>query len=111
MGGINIYCGSFVGDDKSGTMFETVLAEVTAHARNVDTTRIIRSIISSIDDARDHILISPEDAANLISPFTDCLDHYRNKFSADDLRAYCLIDLLEACKTSAMETEPVAIVW
>jgi hypothetical protein len=48
--------------------------------------------MSSIDDAQDHILISAEDAEDLISPLTDDFNHPRDNVSAGDLKIYCVID-------------------
>lgn len=55
MGGVNIYCGSFVGNDKSGTNFETVLNEVVAQDGGDKTRLIVLGVMESINDAEDHI--------------------------------------------------------
>jgi hypothetical protein len=111
MGGVNIYCGSFVGKDKSGTMFQLVLTEMFANNDHENTENTICGIMASIDDASDHILISPEAAADLVLPLTDYLAKLHDSVSADDERMYCLVDLLDACKTAVIEGEPIALVW
>ncbi|TBC84228.1 hypothetical protein [Rhizobium ruizarguesonis] len=111
MGGVNIYCGSFVGEDKSGTKFETVLSEVAANDGSPNTKKIVLGILESINDADDHILISAEDAGELIFPLTEYLQRLRNDISAGDRREYCAVDLLKACEVAAEEKEPIAIVW
>ncbi|MBB2749748.1 UNVERIFIED_ORG: hypothetical protein GGI57_000414 [Rhizobium aethiopicum] len=111
MGGVNVYCGSFVGEDKSATKFETVLDEVMAHDGSQKTKEIILGIIESINDAEDHILISPEDAKELISPLTEYLQSIRAEIGTFDMREYCAIDLLKACKVATEEKEPIALVW
>ncbi|WP_027683645.1 hypothetical protein [Rhizobium leguminosarum] len=111
MGGVNIYCGSFVGEDKSGTKFETVLSEVAANDGSANTKKIILGIMESINDADDHILISAEDAKELIFPLTEYLQRLRDDISAFDMRQYCAIDLLKGCEVVVEEKEPIALVW
>jgi hypothetical protein len=111
MGGVNIYCGSFVGEDKSGTKFETVLDEVGADDGSEKTKKIILAIMESINDAEDHILISAEDAKELIFPLTEYLQRLRNDIGTRDMREYCAIDLLKACEVAVEEKEPIALVW
>ncbi|PDS34463.1 hypothetical protein CO665_31010 [Rhizobium anhuiense] len=111
MGGVNIYCGSFVGNDKSGTKFEIVLNEVVAQDGSDKTRQIVLGVMESINDAEDHILISPEDAEELIFPLTEYLQRLRDDISTFDMREYCAIDLLKACEVAVEEREPIALVW
>lgn len=94
MGGVNIYCGSFVGNDKSGTKFETVLNEVVAQDGSDKTRQIVLVVMESINDAEDHILISAEDAEQLIVPLTEYVQRLPGDISTFDMREYCVERIL-----------------
>ncbi|WP_156416571.1 MULTISPECIES: hypothetical protein [unclassified Sphingopyxis] len=107
MGGINIYCGSFQGEDKSGSAFEDVLDDLSILA-DANTLSVISRIKLSLEDASDHILVFPDDASDLIEP----LRAYNATSTTLEMeRHYCSRNLLKACETAAAEGEPVALVW
>ena len=108
MGGINIYCGSFVGRDKSGTPFETVLAE-SANGAGQEVECVVASIGDALEVASDHILVDPADAAKLIEPLQGWLQLNIN--DSRPLLKECAEDLIEACRVATSDGEPVAIVW
>lgn len=137
MGGINIYCGSFSGDDKSGSAVEGVLAGMEAMASTHEVEAIAR-VKSALEDASDHILIEPDEARLLLpllrrysaevdgqlavpgDPFDQMardedgstIDATVLKFGAGPgWRAYCARDLLKAFEVADAEAEPVALVW
>ncbi|WP_430419381.1 hypothetical protein [Phenylobacterium sp.] len=137
MGGINIYCGSFSGDDKSGSAFEGVLAGMEAMASTHEGEAIAR-VKSALEDASDHILIEP-DEARLLLPLLrrysaevdgqlavpgDLFDQMARDEDESTIdatvlqfgaglgwRAYCARDLLKAFEVADAEAEPVALVW
>ncbi|GAA3109677.1 hypothetical protein GCM10010520_62740 [Rhizobium viscosum] len=111
MGGVNIFCGSFHGEDKSATAFETVLEEAVAHGGNADAKEVLAGILESLERANDHILIWPPEARTLLPS----LKTYRDRICVDaderDPRLYCVVDFVKACETADLEVEPVVIVW
>ena len=138
MGGINIHCGSFSGADKSGSAFEGVLAALIETAAPVERA-IIDKINAALDEATDHLLISPEDAQALLPSLrnynvhTDgqlvvagdpwdqiCRDDQQASSAVSTRlkygeglgwRAYCAHDLVKAFEVAVAESQPVALVW
>ncbi len=109
MGGMNIYCGTFIGRDKSGTPFEAVLADIADKARS-DAQDVIRRINEALETASDHVLVQPDDASVLMQDLATQLDRYEPD-QQSDRRKLCAEDLLKACKTAVAEGEPIALVW
>lgn len=107
MGGINIYCGSFEGEDKSGSAFEDVLDDLSILA-DAKTRSVIARIKLSLEEASDHILVLPDDASGLIEPLR-AYNATSTKFEIE--RLYCSRNLLKACETATAEGEPIALVW
>jgi hypothetical protein len=137
MGGINIYCGGFEGEDKSGSAVEGVLNGIEEMASAPERTAIGR-IRTALQDGEDHTLIQPEDARLLLPTLRqyaarldaqlaipgDPFDQIRRdeRQSPDRItelqygeslgwRAYCARDLLKAFETADSESEEVALVW
>ncbi len=138
MGGINIHCGSFSGADKSGSAFEGVLTALIETAAPTERA-IIDKIRAALDEATDHLLISPQDAQALLpslrtynvhidsllavagDPWDQiCRDDQQAGPAAstrlkygDGLgwRAYCAHDLVKAFEIAVAESQPVALVW
>jgi hypothetical protein len=137
MGGINIHCGSFSGEDKSGSAFEGVLAAMAALASGHEA-KIIAQIQAAFDGAADHLLIPDYDARDLlplvrkcraeleaeIGPAVDAFeqiarDETETTLSPTDLkysaglgwRYYCVSNLLRAFEIADQESQPVALVW
>lgn len=109
MGGVNIYCGTFIGRDKSGTPFEVVLADIAREAGS-DAQDVIRRINESLETASDHVLVPPDDASALMTDLAAQIDRY--KFDQQsDRKDICAEDLLKACQTAVAEGEPIALVW
>ena len=137
MGGINIYCGNFEGEDKSGSAVEGVLSGVEEMAYTLQRTTIAR-IKAALLEADDHMVIAPGDArlllpllrqystsldAQLVTP-GDPLDQMRRdeRQFPDRItelqygeslgwRAYCASDLTKAFEVADAESEDVALVW
>ena len=137
MGGINIYCGSFQGRDKSGSAFSGVLDEMEAMAAPREA-EAIHKIRAALDEASDHVIVEPDEARFLLPLVRryssqldselavpgDPLDQMTRDNSRGDVdptelkygkglgwRAYCIFDLLAAFEISEVESEPVALVW
>jgi hypothetical protein len=137
MGGINIYCGSFEGEDKSGSAVEGVLNGIAERASAPERT-IIGRIRAALQGGEDHTLIEPEDARLLLpilrqyaarldsqlatpgDPFDQMRrDERQLPARVTELqygeslgwRAYCARDLLKAFEVADAESEPVALVW
>lgn len=137
MGGINVYCGSFEGDDKSCSAFEGVLGGMHEMASEPEQSVIAR-INAALDDADDHIVIEPSDARTLLPLLRryaarvnsqlaipgDFLDQMARDERASpgrevDLKygeglgwqAWCARDLLRAFEVADAESEEVALVW
>jgi hypothetical protein len=127
VGGLNIYCGSFKGQEKSGSALEGVLDALDAPACVVDA---MSGFING-----EYMLI-PEETAKLLLPL---LAAYRSRLIADighddwkkearaeeeagldrvearhgesrGWRLYCVTDLIRACETSIAEHEEIALV-
>jgi hypothetical protein len=137
MGGINIYCGSFSGEDRSGSAFESVLMEMNFMASAFEAETIGR-LKTDLGKASDHLLIQACDAKSLLlltRRYCDAInaqlaipgdprdqmarDEARNKVDSTELkygagvgwRAYCANDLLKAFEVAEAEAEPVVLVW
>jgi hypothetical protein len=137
MGGINVHCGSFSGDDKSCSAFEGVLGGMDQMASQPERSVIAR-INKALDDANDYILIEPADARTLLpllrqyaervesqlaipgDPFDQMArDERASPERETDLkygeglgwRAWCARDLLKAFEVADAESEQVALVW
>lgn len=133
MAGINIYCGSFAGADKSGSAFEAVFAELAAIS-SPDIGEVIERLMSMLEVARDFLLIDPDDARLLLpalrkqaeilwataSAGTAIAQMIADEESAGrrldpseslGWKLYCIDDLITACGTSATEGESIAFVW
>ena len=109
MGGVNIYCGTFIGEDKSGTPFEAVLADLADQAGS-GVQDVIRRINEALETAQDHVLVQPDDASVLIDDLAAQVDRYEPD-QPDDRRKTCAEDLLKACHTAVAEGQPIALVW
>ena len=137
MGGINIYCGSFEGEDKSGSAVEGVLDGVEQMASAPERATIGR-IRAALQAGEDHALIEPADARLLLPTLRqyavrldaelstpgDPLDQIRRDERQSPARttelqygeslgwrAYCARDLSRAFETADAESEEVALVW
>ena len=129
MAGLNISCGTFYGDDKSGSAFEGVL-----DALSDAPAELVRSIKEGFDGG-DHVLISEKQAASLLPLLVEYRARLVNEMGHEDWasevaaeeaaeldptggkwaasrgwRLYCTTNLIRACQTSAVEHEPIAIV-
>jgi hypothetical protein len=129
LSGLNIHCGSFQGEDKSGSALEGVLA-----ALSDAPSGLIDSIKLGFENDK-YVLVS-EEQVRLLLPL---LVSYRKRLIADighedwwkeavaeddaglnsvkakwgagrGWRLYCVTDLIRACETSMAEHEPIAIV-
>ncbi len=133
MGGVNLYCGSFAGADKSGSAFEAVFGEL-AVLSSPDIREVVNQLMSELEVARDYLLIAPDDARLLLPALRKQAEILWVKASAETALAqmvvdeesagrrldpseslgwklYCIDDLIAACETSAAEGEPIALVW
>ena len=139
MGGINIYCGSFQGEDKSCSAFEGVLGamgEMASEAERLVIARIKASL--SQDEDADYLIIEPDDARQLIPLLRQYAasvnsrlaipgDHF-DQMARDERafprretdlkygeglgwRAWCARDLLKAFEVADAESGEVALVW
>jgi hypothetical protein len=137
MSGINVYCGSFEGDDKSCSALQGVLEGVGGMGSGPERPIIARISEDLLDEDRDHLLIEPDDARLLLPLLRryarvqgqlaipgDFLDQMaRDERAAPgrevDLKygeglgwqAWCVRDLLRAFETADTESEEVALVW
>jgi hypothetical protein len=138
MSGINIYCGSFEGDDKSGSAVEGVLNGIEEMASAPQRAAIGAIKEGLLDEEMDHLLIEPADARLLLpilreyaarvdgelavpgDPFDQMARDERALPGREtDLkygeglgwRAWCVRDLLKAFETADAESEEVALVW
>ncbi len=130
MAGGNIHCGTYEARDKSGSAFEGVLKEVRASIFDL-ATEIDRQL-----EENEYVLLSTEQAKQLIEPLNDYHNRLIEEIGHDDFnreiqreedegmnpvdakwgvsrgwRLYCVIDLLGACRTSVNENEPVCIAF
>lgn len=137
MGGINIYGGSFSGDDKSGSAFEGVLAGMESLGSAAEGGTIA-SIRAALSEAEDHVVIETVDVRRLLpllrtyaaavegqltvpgDPFDQMArDEQASPGRTTELqygeglgwRAWCARDLLRAFETADAESEQVALVW
>jgi hypothetical protein len=137
MGGINIYCGSFEGEDKSGSAVEGVLSGMDEMASGPQRSAIAR-VKSALLEGEDHALIEPGDARLLLPLLRqygghldaqlalpgDPLDQMRRDERQSPARiselqygeslgwrAYCARDLLHAFEVADAQSEEVALVW
>ena len=135
MGGINIHCNSFSGDDKSGSALDAVLGGMEEMAPPAERSKIAR-IITSRSNALDHILIGAPDARvflPILREYADRIDRqltipgdpFDQMMRDDDpartsevqygegvgWRAYCARDLLRAFEVADRTSEPVVLVW
>ena len=139
MGGINVYCGSFQGEDKSCSAFEGVLGGMDAIGSQSERLVIARIKASlSEDEDADYLIIDPNDArlllpllrryaAQVARELTVPGDHF-DQMARDERaspgretdlkygdglgwRAWCVRDLLKAFETADAESEEVALVW
>jgi hypothetical protein len=137
MGGINVHCGSFSGDDKSCSAFKGVLRGMDEMGTELERSVIAR-INTALDQANDYILIEPADARTLLpllrrfaarvdsqlaipgDPF-DQMDRDARACPGGEVnlkygeglgwRAWCVRDLLRAFEVADTESEEVALVW
>lgn len=137
MSGINIYGGSFSGDDKSGSAFEGVLAGMETLG-SAEERATIAGIRAALSEAEDHIVVETADVRRLLpmlrkyaaelegqlavpgDPFDQMSrDDQASPGRATELqygeelgwRAWCARDLLRAFETADAESEQVALVW
>jgi hypothetical protein len=128
MSGLNISCGEFRADEKSGSAFERVLCELPGIS---DASR--QEILAGFDEA-EFILIAWDVAIKLIPQLRDYRDSLVSEIGHSDFlreidreesagicsvklkwgegrgwRLYCAINLLAACEHSAVSLEPVAV--
>jgi hypothetical protein len=128
MSGLNISCGEFQADEKSGTAFERVLGELPGVSGD---TR--QAILAGFNDG-EFTLITPDVAIELISQLRDYCDSLVSEIGHGDFlremnreersgicsvklkwgdgrgwRLYCATNLLAACEHSAISHQPVAI--
>jgi len=128
MSGLNISCGDFQADDKSGSAFERVLRDLPEIS---DASR--QEILAGFDE-QDFTLIAPDMALKLIPQLRSYRDLLVTEIGHGDFlremareesvgicsvklkwgegrgaRLYCAINLLAACERSAASLEPVAI--
>jgi hypothetical protein len=140
MGGVYIRCGSFEGEDKSGSAIDGLLDELfpLADAGQRHALSSVRRALQGEADG-DFGRIAKADAAALApllqtyvagvhsryGPLSDPFELVDRDFAEDPSldptdakygksrgwRLYCATDLLEACKTSAREHEDVILTW
>jgi len=137
MSGINIYGGSFSGDDKSGSAFEGVLAGMESLG-SAEEGGTIASIRAALSEAEDHVVIETVDVRRLLPLLRkyaagvegqltvpgDLFDQMARDEQASPgrttelqygeglgWRAWCARDLLRAFETADAESEQVALVW
>lgn len=128
MSGLNISCGEFQADEKSGSAFERVLRELPEFS---DAAR--QEIFAGFDEG-EFTLIAPHVAIELIPQLRAYRDSLVSEIGHGDFlremareesvgtcsvklkwgegrgwRLYCAINLLAACEHSAVSLEPVAV--
>ncbi|MGZ5857342.1 MAG: hypothetical protein ACXWJK_08900 [Burkholderiaceae bacterium] len=128
MAGLNISCGDFQADEKSGSAFERVLLDLPGIDDGVK-----QQILSGFDN-EEYVLIEAVGAAELVSSIRAYLDNLVMEIGHSDYRAemereeqagadpvklkwgegrgwrlYCAINLLRACENSAETQEPVVV--
>jgi hypothetical protein len=126
--GLNINCGDFPSDDKSGSAFEQVLKEL--HGLDED---LKNEILAGLDEG-EFTLIQPEQAQLIIAPLTKFKASLVREIGHEDWaketereelagadpvelkwgkgrgwKLYCARNLLGACHHSVSTSEPIAI--
>lgn len=128
MSGLNISCGEFLAEDKSGSAFERVLLDLLGVPEDMK-----QDILSGFEE-QEYVLIEPSRAAALIQS----LEAYQSQMVAQighsdwwvetqreeenggdpvklkwgegrGWRLYCSANLLAACRTSVQGGEPVVV--
>lgn len=130
MSGGNINCGSFQGEDKSGSAFEGVLNDIT-HLNG----QLIEDIRAGLEEA-EYVLISEQQAELLVPMLRKYRDQLISKIGHDNWarevqaeeeagmdpvtgkwgescgwRLYCANNLIKACEASAADHEPICVVF
>jgi hypothetical protein len=128
MGGLHISCGSFSGEDKSGSAFEGVLG-----ALQDAPAGFIADITAGFEDS-EYVLIPADKAAVLLPLVVAFRERLVSEIGHDDWwketleeekaglkpvdakwgagrgwRLYCATDLIRACEVSSVEQEPVLV--
>lgn len=128
MSGLNISCGEFQADEKSGSAFERVLRDLPEIS---DASR--QEILSGFDEG-EFVLIALDAAIELIPQLRAYRDSLVSEIGHSDFlremereesvgifsvklkwgegrgwRLYCAVNLLAACEHSAVSFEPVAV--
>ena len=128
MGGLNISCGNFLGEDKSGSAFEVVLSQLDG----VDPF-VKDKLLSGFND-EEYVLIETQISSLLVEPLRLYRDGLIKDIGHDDWlretlleesnggnptdlkwgegrgwRLYCAENLLRACQHSAASEEPVVV--
>ena len=130
MSGGEINCGSFIGDDKSGSSFEAVINRI----RN--DVKIIAEDIDAQLKENEYVLVSPENA-KILFPLLQKLevdliseigsDNWHEEVQKDEdsgmntvdakwgkskgWQLYCTTNLIKACQTSINENEQICLVF
>ena len=130
MAGGEITCGSFQGQDKSGSAVEGVLLAVLPQNEPV-----VSAILSALDE-QDYVLIE-EQVAKILLPvlrkYREQLvseighDSWATELAVEEVagmdpargkwgessgwRLYCVADLIQACETSLTEHQPICIAF
>ena len=130
MSGGNIHCGSFTGNDKSGSALEGVLAALSEQAGD-----IVQEIRTGLDEG-DYVLI-PETRAVQLLPLLRSyrqalisemghedwaretaaeesagMDSIKAKWGAGrGWRLYCVTDLIRACEASIAQHEVICVAF
>jgi hypothetical protein len=137
LGGIYISCGTFSGEDKSGSALWGVLGGMRAIADTGALAAIAR-LDANWEVASTYMLIDPDDAAallpslrlyrteleQLIAPIRDPFVAMQNDQMVDGLdfikakygkgkgwQYYCVLDLEQALVISSAEGQPVVLTW
>jgi hypothetical protein len=130
MAGGNISCGSFQGEDKSGSAFEGVLNDIT----HLDGS-LIEDIRSGLEEA-EYVLISEQQAELLLPMLLKYRDQLISQIGHENWgrevqteeeagmdpvagkwgesrgwRLYCANNLIKACQASADENESICVVF
>jgi hypothetical protein len=128
MSGLNISCGEFQADEKSGSAFERVLRDLPEIS---DASRM--EILAGFDEG-EFILIAPDVAIELIPQLREYRDSLVSEIGHSDFlremdreesvgicsvklkwgegrgwRLYCAVNLLAACEHSSVSLEPVVV--
>jgi hypothetical protein len=138
MAGGQIFCGEFVGEDKSGSAFSGVLEAlpecVAADARDEFIASVINPLTEYLEENEDHVEFGPDIASRLVAPVDRLFERYGEElghpepFDAPQIdevggldqmdakwgqgigwRYYCLSDLRAALRESIGSGEPIFI--